>query len=178
MRDYDPTTGRYLQADPLGLVDGASVYGYARQNPGRYTDPTGEAIPLAAPLIWNGGRAGLAWLIRKYGLKYGRTAAGAAIGGTVLPMDPSDDKPGEREKDEAKEDTGVCEPDDGCDEELEMCKMTRLDDRKGAVWGESRCQQCYRQCKTQGSWPVKITGTQNSCRYWRSPRSKLDSLLP
>ncbi len=31
MRDYDPTIGRYLQADPLGLVDGASVYGYARQ---------------------------------------------------------------------------------------------------------------------------------------------------
>jgi RHS repeat-associated protein len=25
MRDYDPTTGRYLQADPLGLIDGASV---------------------------------------------------------------------------------------------------------------------------------------------------------
>ena len=42
MRDYDPTTGRYLQADPLGLVDGASVYGYAGQNPGRYIDPTGE----------------------------------------------------------------------------------------------------------------------------------------
>ncbi len=42
MRDYDPTTGRYMQADPLGLVDGASVYGYARQNPGRYTDPRGE----------------------------------------------------------------------------------------------------------------------------------------
>ena len=29
MRDYDPALGRYLQADPLGLVDGASVYGYA-----------------------------------------------------------------------------------------------------------------------------------------------------
>ncbi len=28
MRDYDPTTGRYMQPDPLGLVDGASVYGY------------------------------------------------------------------------------------------------------------------------------------------------------
>jgi RHS repeat-associated protein len=41
MRDYDPTTGRYLQADPLGLVDGASVYGYARQSPITYTDPTG-----------------------------------------------------------------------------------------------------------------------------------------
>ena len=41
MRDYDPTTGRYMQADPLGLVDGASVYGYARQSPGRYVDPRG-----------------------------------------------------------------------------------------------------------------------------------------
>jgi RHS repeat-associated protein len=42
MRDYDPTTGRYLEADPLGLVDGASVYGYARQNPIRFIDPRGE----------------------------------------------------------------------------------------------------------------------------------------
>ena len=42
MRDYDPTTGRYVEADPLGLVDGASVYGYAMQNPGRYVDPRGE----------------------------------------------------------------------------------------------------------------------------------------
>ncbi|MGB7271449.1 MAG: RHS repeat-associated core domain-containing protein, partial [Albidovulum sp.] len=38
MRDYDPTTGRYLQADPLGLVDGASVYGYARGNPVTHYD--------------------------------------------------------------------------------------------------------------------------------------------
>ena len=45
MRDYDPTTGRYIQADPLGLVDGASVHGYALQNPGPYTDPTGEVKP-------------------------------------------------------------------------------------------------------------------------------------
>ncbi|MBD3679500.1 MAG: hypothetical protein HUJ27_14030 [Rhodobacteraceae bacterium] len=50
MRDYDPTTGRYIQADPLGLVDGASVYGYALQNPLRYVDPRGEFVwwvPLA-----------------------------------------------------------------------------------------------------------------------------------
>jgi RHS repeat-associated protein len=48
MRDYDPTTGRYLQADPLGLVDGASVYGYALGSPMVYTDPTGEIVPLLA----------------------------------------------------------------------------------------------------------------------------------
>jgi RHS repeat-associated protein len=42
MRDYDPTTGRYIEADPLGLVAGASVYGYANQSPLMYTDPNGE----------------------------------------------------------------------------------------------------------------------------------------
>ena len=42
MRDYDPTTGRYIQADPLGLVDGPSIYRYVGQNPGRYVDPRGE----------------------------------------------------------------------------------------------------------------------------------------
>ena len=31
MRDYDPTTGRYLEADPL---DGASIYGYVKGNLG------------------------------------------------------------------------------------------------------------------------------------------------
>ncbi|MBN8631582.1 MAG: RHS repeat-associated core domain-containing protein [Rhodobacterales bacterium] len=54
MRDYDPTTGRYLQADPLGLVDGASVYGYAAQSPMMSSDPTGlcSALPLAVcPII-------------------------------------------------------------------------------------------------------------------------------
>ena len=42
MRDYDPTTGRYIEADPLGLVPGPSLYGYAGQNPLYWTDPTGE----------------------------------------------------------------------------------------------------------------------------------------
>jgi RHS repeat-associated protein len=53
MRDYDPTTGRYLQPDPLGLVDGASVYGYAGGNPGRWVDPRGEEVKDG----WRGGRA-------------------------------------------------------------------------------------------------------------------------
>jgi uncharacterized protein RhaS with RHS repeats len=51
MRDYDPTTGRYIQADPLGLVDGASVYGYARQNPVKWTDPKGLRISPRLPSV-------------------------------------------------------------------------------------------------------------------------------
>jgi RHS repeat-associated protein len=50
MRDYDPTTGRYLQADPLGLIDGPSVYGYAKGNPGRWVDTRGEQErPFSSP---------------------------------------------------------------------------------------------------------------------------------
>lgn len=50
MRDYDPTTGRYMEADPLGLIDGASVYGYAQQNPNGWIDPIGQqAISLPSP---------------------------------------------------------------------------------------------------------------------------------
>ena len=41
-RHYDPSLGRYTQPDPLGFVDGPSVYGYARGNPYRYVDPDGR----------------------------------------------------------------------------------------------------------------------------------------
>ena len=44
-RDYDPTTGRYIQADPIGLDGGTNPYSYAMNNPLRYTDPDGTLIP-------------------------------------------------------------------------------------------------------------------------------------
>ncbi len=59
MRDYDPTTGRYLEPDPLGLVDGASIYGYARQSPQRWTDPRGEEVfVVCRPLAGIAGVSG------------------------------------------------------------------------------------------------------------------------
>jgi RHS repeat-associated protein len=45
-RTYDPSTGRYLESDPIGLAAGLNTYGYALQNPMQYTDPTGEAVPI------------------------------------------------------------------------------------------------------------------------------------
>jgi RHS repeat-associated protein len=44
-RDYDSSTGRYIQADPIGLEGGANPYLYARANPLRYTDPLGLESP-------------------------------------------------------------------------------------------------------------------------------------
>ncbi|MEQ1712206.1 MAG: RHS repeat-associated core domain-containing protein [Hyphomicrobium sp.] len=43
-RHYDPTIGRYTQPDPLGFVDGPSVYAYAGNAPGEAVDPDGRII--------------------------------------------------------------------------------------------------------------------------------------
>jgi RHS repeat-associated protein len=40
-RDYDPTTGRYAEADSIGLDGGLNLYAYVGGNPTRWTDPLG-----------------------------------------------------------------------------------------------------------------------------------------
>ena len=40
-RDYEPSTGRYVQSDPIGLDGGASTYAYALSNPSRFADTFG-----------------------------------------------------------------------------------------------------------------------------------------
>jgi RHS repeat-associated protein len=39
-RTYQPTLGRYLTPDPIGIAGGIDLYGYAGQNPINYSDPT------------------------------------------------------------------------------------------------------------------------------------------
>jgi RHS repeat-associated protein len=47
-RQYDPSTGRFTQEDPLGLAGGMNLYGYAGGDPVNYSDPLG-LCPIAAP---------------------------------------------------------------------------------------------------------------------------------
>jgi RHS repeat-associated protein len=43
-RNYDPTVGRYIQSDPLGLTAGVSTYSYTGGNPFIGIDPLGLAF--------------------------------------------------------------------------------------------------------------------------------------
>ena len=40
-RYYDPSTGRYISSDPIGLAGGVNTYTYTDDNPLRYIDPLG-----------------------------------------------------------------------------------------------------------------------------------------
>ncbi len=60
MRDYDSSTGRYVESDPIGLAGGVSTFGYASGRPmnliDRYgMDGTCPVAPSYNPSFWNSG---------------------------------------------------------------------------------------------------------------------------
>jgi uncharacterized protein RhaS with RHS repeats len=52
-RDFDPTVGRYIESDPIGLSGGTNTYAYVGDNPVKMVDPDGLSAcpPTAAQFI-------------------------------------------------------------------------------------------------------------------------------
>jgi RHS repeat-associated protein len=49
-RTYDPTTGRFIQFDPIGYADSMNLYEYVKSNPTNFIDPKGtEAYHVYTP---------------------------------------------------------------------------------------------------------------------------------
>ncbi len=65
-REYDPSTGRYVQSDPIGLAAGPNTFTYVGNNPLRYSDHRGlSADPPGTYISYEGS------LVRPDGFPWG-----------------------------------------------------------------------------------------------------------
>ena len=141
-RDYDPSIGRYLESDPIGLRGGINTYGYVSGNPLARIDPTGENWAAVRGSFGVGSRIGGA-INAAIG-----TALGVPLGSALY---------------------NLCNPEmDDCSKHLQDCYASGWG---GQVGFDSACSACYARCRGTGKWPDSVTSGLRgqfpvSCEYW------------
>lgn len=158
-RDYEPTSGRYVQSDPIGLAGGINTYLYAKAAPTKYIDPTGNA----ATLTWCFGGPIPCAIGGAVAVGTAIWAGQASQGGNIIPFPP-----GGREGQRDGSDVGTCHaPQPDRDPE---CVTTGLAgfSATGQYGGHLTCQ--YR-CPRKGlqHFTVQIAFTPAEPRYLCRP---------
>ncbi|HEY9130830.1 MAG TPA: RHS repeat-associated core domain-containing protein, partial [Dyella sp.] len=125
-RDYDPTTGRYRQSDPIGLKGGMSTYGYVGASPLNATDYLGlQSLSLCANPA-NAEACAAAGMVPEGGVGKAAattaTAAAAAAGANALLNKRADDAPG-----------AVCKPAVDDVQGRDLCEQLALAEAKAGA---------------------------------------------
>jgi RHS repeat-associated protein len=144
-RDYHPTTGRYIESDPVGLAAGLNTYAYVGNNPLVLSDPIGIN---AQGQVWGGALGGIAGAVIGGAFFGGPLAApaGALIGaglGVVAGDYIGDALSGSVDNTGSPNGQKMCSADD--ESEVERCKKVR--------------RQCIEECST--SPPLGVGGRWN-----------------
>lgn len=113
-RDYDPTIGRYIQSDPIGLNAGFNTYGYVGGNPLIYSDPrglqAGTVAGCAAGVLAGPGGCGVGAVIGTL-INLG---GGLYVGHQMMTSDLGDDAFSEEATSDAASENCINEDADKC----------------------------------------------------------------
>jgi len=167
LRDYDPTVGRYVESDSIGLKGGFNTFAYVRGRPLNLIDRRGDTAALAAaPLIGEVGLGGAGVALGTLGALGAAGAIGVGIGsganwaigaalGTSIGSAIYD----------------ACHKDD-CKQRLKECLESGWG---GKVGFDSACFSCFQRCQGTGTWPDSVTSGVSgqfpvSCEYWLKRR--------